>query len=153
MCGCAALLMAALSSVTLVYFQQVMKDYEAFEKLQKDITQMFQELKLPALPRKFHLFIDSNDIEERQVAFDCLLKVLSRDKAMSVSIPMLQFLGFDLLADKKYFKVHIYTLFKCYSSNCSTPHNTHMHTHSGKERVSAEDRTGQEKRQVSVTLS
>ena len=100
--------MALLLSVTLVVCsQQVMKDYEAFEKLQKDITQMFPDLKLPALPRKFHLFIDSGDIEERQVAFDCLLKVLSRDKAMSVSIPMLEFLGFDPLADKKYFKVHI----------------------------------------------
>lgn len=82
----------------------VLKDYEAFEKLQKDITQMFPELKLPPLPRKFHLFTDTSDIEERQVAFDCLLKVLSKDRAMSVSIPMLQFLGFDLLADKKYFK-------------------------------------------------
>lgn len=83
------------------------KDYEAFEKLQKDIIQKFPVLKLPSLPRKFHLFVDIRDIEERQIAFDCLLKVLAKDKAMAVSIPMLQFLGFDLLADKNYFKVSI----------------------------------------------
>ncbi|XP_064383148.1 HCLS1-binding protein 3-like [Halichondria panicea] len=82
----------------------VQKDYEAFEKLQKDIIQMFPELKLPPMPRKFHLFVDIDDIEERQIAFDCLLKVLAKDKAMAVSIPMLQFLGFDLLADKNYYK-------------------------------------------------
>ncbi len=81
------------------------RDYEAFEKLQKDIIQQFPELKLPSLPRKFHLFVDIGDIEERQIAFDCLMKVLARDKAMAVSIPMLQFLSFDLLADKNYFKV------------------------------------------------
>jgi len=84
---------------------QVPRDFEAFEKLQKQMVETFPELKLPALPRKFHLFLDVADIEERQFAFDCLLKVFSKDKAMAVSIPMLQFLGFDLLADKKYYKV------------------------------------------------
>ncbi len=87
------------------------KDYEAFEKLQKDIIQMFPELKLPPMPRKFHLFVDVDDIEERQIAFDCLLKVLAKDKAMAVSIPMLQFLGFDLLADKNYYKVRTCNVF------------------------------------------
>lgn len=51
--------------------------------------------------------MNDTDIEERQVAFDCLLKVLAKDKRKCVSGPLLQFLGFDLLADRNYFKVSI----------------------------------------------
>lgn len=59
-----------------VYFLlQVFRDYEAFEQLQKDMLETFQQLKLPNLPRKYHLFMKDADIEERQIAFDCLLKV------------------------------------------------------------------------------
>ena len=72
------------------------------------MTQDFPNLKLPTLPRKFHLFVNDTDIEERQVAFDCLVKVLARDNKKCVSGPLLEFLGFDLFADRSYFKVRIY---------------------------------------------
>ena len=55
--------------------QQVLKDYEAFERLQKEMLESFPHLKLPNLPRKYHFFMSDADIEERQIAFDCLLKV------------------------------------------------------------------------------
>ena len=54
---------------------QAPREYEAFEQLQKDLLEGFPQLKLPSLPRKFHLFLKDTDIEERQIAFDCLMKV------------------------------------------------------------------------------
>ena len=84
---------------------QVRRDYAAFEKFQQDILLAFPELKLPSLPRKFHLFMSETDIEERMVSFDCLVKVIAKHKVMCTSPPMLEFLGFTVLSDKKYFKV------------------------------------------------
>ena len=72
---------------------QVRRDYAAFEKLQKDLLDAFPELKLPDLPRKFHLFVNQSDVDERQVAFDCLMKVVAKDKELCCSVPMLRFLG------------------------------------------------------------
>ena len=89
----------------LCFFPQVLRDYDAFEKLQNDILQQFPSLKLPNLPRKFHLFVSPSDIEERQMSFDCLLTVLSRNADICTSIPLLQFLGVDLLGDRKYHKM------------------------------------------------
>ena len=54
---------------------QVLRDFEAFENLQKDMLETFPKLKLPSLPRKYHLFLSDADVEERQISFDCLLKV------------------------------------------------------------------------------
>lgn len=84
---------------------QVPRDYSAFEKLQRDILAAFPEMKLPAFPRKFHVFMTESDVEERMVSFDCIVKLIARDKVMCTSPAMLEFLGFHLLADKKYFKV------------------------------------------------
>ncbi len=70
----------------------------------------FPELKLPNLPRKFLMFVDESDIEERMVSFDCIMKIISRSKEMCISPPMLEFLGFSLTADKKYFKVNLFYL-------------------------------------------
>ena len=39
------------------------------------------------------------------MSFDCLVKVISKHKDMCTSAPMLNFLGFSILADKDYFKV------------------------------------------------
>lgn len=86
---------------------KVRRDYAAFEKLQREILLAFPDLKLPAFPRKFHVFMDENDIEDRLVSFDCIVKIIARDSAMCRSAPILEFLGFDLLSDKKYFKVCI----------------------------------------------
>ena len=66
--------------------------------------QQFPSLKLPSLPRKYHLFLSQSDIDERQMCFDCLLTVLARNADICTSIPMLQFLGADLLGDRKYHK-------------------------------------------------
>ena len=87
------------------WLSQVPRDYAAFEKLQRDILTSFPEMKLPAFPRKFHVFMSESDIEERMVSFDCIVKLIARDSAMCTSAAMLEFLGFDLLADRKYFKV------------------------------------------------
>lgn len=57
------------------------------------------------------MFVNESDIEERMVSFDCIVKLIARDKEMCTSPPMLEFLGFDLQADKKYFKVNF--LFLC----------------------------------------
>ena len=87
------------------FFPQVLRDYDAFEKLQNEVEQQFPSLKLPSLPRKFHIFMSQSDIDERQMSFDCLLTVLSRNADICTSIPMLQFLGVDLLGDRKYHKM------------------------------------------------
>ena len=76
-----------------MYPLQVPRDYAAFENLQKELLESFPELKLPDLPRKFHLFVNQGDIDERQVAFDCLMKVLAKKKELCTSVPMLRFLG------------------------------------------------------------
>lgn len=84
---------------------QVPRDYAAFEKLQKDVLEAYPNLQLPGLPRKFHVFFDDSDVEERQVAFDCLVKVIAKHKEMCCSSALLNFLGFSLLADREYYKV------------------------------------------------
>lgn len=53
------------------------------------------------------MFFDDNDVEERQVAFDCLVKVVAKHKEMCCSSAVLNFLGFGILGDKEYFKVLI----------------------------------------------
>ena len=87
--------MTVIAPSPILYYNvlQVPRDYAAFEKLQKDLIDSFPELKLPDLPRKFHLFMNQSDIEDRQVAFDCLLKVVTKSKEMCTSVPMLRFLG------------------------------------------------------------
>ncbi len=72
---------------------KVPRDYNAFEKFQRDVLDAFPELKLPDLPRKFHLFVNQSDIEERQVAFDCLMKVVAQKRELCSSVPVLRFLG------------------------------------------------------------
>ena len=54
------------------------------------------------------MFVDEADIEERMVSFDCIMKIIARSKEMCTSPPMLEFLGFDLLADRKYHKVDMH---------------------------------------------
>lgn len=46
----------------------------------------------------------NEDLEDRRVSFDCLLTVVAKNKELSTSIPVLIFLGIDLLADRKYAK-------------------------------------------------
>jgi hypothetical protein len=82
----------------------VLRDYEAFENLQKDMLQTVPNLKLPSLPRKYHLFTSDTDIEERQMAFDCLLKVLCKERVMCTSPTFLHFLGFKDDADITYLR-------------------------------------------------
>lgn len=53
------------------------------------------------------MFMNETDIEERMVSFDCIVKLIARDKTMCTSSPMLQFLGFDTLSDRKYYKVYM----------------------------------------------
>ena len=48
--------------------------------------------------------MSASDVEDRQVAFDCLVKVISKSRDMCTSVPVLQFLGVDLLADRNYHK-------------------------------------------------
>ena len=88
----------------LLILLQVPRDYAAFEKLQKDVLQQFPDLKLPELPRKYVLFMSEEDVEDRQVSFDCLMTVIARNKELCTSIALLEFLGIDLLADRKYKK-------------------------------------------------
>ena len=83
---------------------QVPRDYAAFEKLQKELLEQFPSLKLPDLPRKLVLFMSDEDLEDRRVSFDCLMIIVSRSIELTTSIPMLEFLGIDLLADRKYKK-------------------------------------------------
>ena len=59
------------------------------------------------------MFFDDTDVEERQVAFDCLVKVIAKHKEMCCSSSLLNFLGFSLLADKEYFKVCSIILPQC----------------------------------------
>lgn len=80
----------------------VPRDYDAFEILQKELVDECH-IKLPDLPRKFHVFMSDDDIQERQVSFDCLLKVLARDKEKCTCAPLLRFLQVPLDADKIYF--------------------------------------------------
>lgn len=66
--------------------------------------EQFPALKLPDLPRKHVLFMSDEDLEDRRVSFDCLMIIVSRSHELITSIPMLEFLGIDLLADRKYKK-------------------------------------------------
>lgn len=79
----------------------VPRDFDAFEMLQKELIEECQ-MKLPDLPRKFHVFMTDDDVHERQVSFDCLLKVLAQDKEKCTCAPLLRFLQVPLDADKKY---------------------------------------------------
>lgn len=56
------------------------------------------------MPRKHFLFMSDEDLEDRRVSFDCLLTVVANSKELCTSIPVLIFLGIDLLADRKYAK-------------------------------------------------
>ena len=49
--------------------------------------------------------MSESDIEERMVSFDCIVKLIARDAAMCTSAAMLEFLGFELVSDRKYYKV------------------------------------------------
>lgn len=91
------------SDTDVVHFM-VRRDYAAFEKFQRDIMVAFPELKLPSLPRKYHVFMSETDLEERMVSFDCVMKVIARHKTMCTSPPMLEFLGFSVISDRNYFK-------------------------------------------------
>ena len=64
----------------------------------------FPELNLPSLPRKHTWLVSEDDIEDRKVSFDCLMTIVSRNSEICTSSPVLEFLGFDLLADQEYFK-------------------------------------------------
>lgn len=114
---------------------QVPRDYAAFEKLQKDVLEAFPDIQLPSLPRKFHVFFDDSDVEERQVAFDCLVKVIAKHKEISCSSPLLNFLGFKLLGDREYYKVgpHLHDHVKVICGSVSA---------TGKKRVSTENGRG-----------
>lgn len=46
----------------------------------------------------------TSDVEDRQVSFDCLVKVVARNREVCTSVPVLRFLGVDLLADRNYYK-------------------------------------------------
>lgn len=48
--------------------------------------------------------MSDEDLEDRRVSFDCLMIIVSRSVELTTSIPMLEFLGIDLLADRKYKK-------------------------------------------------
>lgn len=48
--------------------------------------------------------MSESDVEDRQVAFDCLVKVISKSRDMCTSVPVLRFLEVDLLADRNYYK-------------------------------------------------
>ena len=48
--------------------------------------------------------MNEDDVEDRRVSFDCLLTVVAKSKDLCTSIPVLIFLGIDLLADRKYAK-------------------------------------------------
>ena len=82
---------------------KVLRDYDAFEKLQKEVVQQYPELKLP-MPRKYFIFMSEEDLEDRRVSFDCLLTVIAKNKELCTSIPVLTFLGIDILGDRKYAK-------------------------------------------------
>ena len=51
------------------------------------MMEAFTDLKLPSLPRKFHLFMTDTDVEERQFAFDCLLKVCMPITMQHIHVP------------------------------------------------------------------
>ena len=48
--------------------------------------------------------MSEEDVEDRRFSFDCLMTIISRNAELVTSIPMLEFLGIDLLADRKYKK-------------------------------------------------
>ncbi|XP_065897742.1 HCLS1-binding protein 3-like [Dysidea avara] len=81
----------------------VRKQYSDFEQLQTNLLENHPELTLPALPRWNIWFLSEDDIEDRRVSFDSLLKKLSRDAYFATCPAMLDFLGVDQLSDRKYY--------------------------------------------------
>lgn len=84
------------------------------------------------------MFFDDSDVEERQVAFDCLVKVIAKHKDMCCSSPILNFLGFNLLGDREYYKVcaHLHDHVSVHLAICGIVPAT------GKKRVSSENGRG-----------
>ena len=57
---------------------QVQRKYSDFEKLQETLLENHPELTLPPLPRANVWFMNEDDLEDRRVSFDCLLKKLAK---------------------------------------------------------------------------
>lgn len=58
--------------------RQVQRKYSDFELLQETLLENHPELTLPALPKRNVWFINEDDLEDRRVSFDCLLKKLAK---------------------------------------------------------------------------
>jgi len=61
-----------------MWYSQVQKQYRDFEQMQANLLENHPELTLPALPRWNIWFLSEDDIEDRRVSFDSLLKKLAK---------------------------------------------------------------------------
>lgn len=82
----------------------VQRKYSDFEQLQENLLQNHPELTLPPLPNWNVWFLNEDDLEDRRVSFDCLLKKLAKDTYFATCPPLFDFLGIELLADRKYYR-------------------------------------------------
>ncbi|XP_007437712.1 HCLS1-binding protein 3 isoform X1 [Python bivittatus] len=70
----------------------VSKKYSDIDEFYQKLVTRYPQTSLPPLPRKV-LFVGESDIRERRVAFNDIMKLISKDVALASSPELLEFLG------------------------------------------------------------
>uniref|UniRef100_A0A8C5ML25 HCLS1 binding protein 3 n=1 Tax=Leptobrachium leishanense TaxID=445787 RepID=A0A8C5ML25_9ANUR len=85
----------------------VFRKYSEIEEFYGRISTHFPRIPLPAFPRKV-LFVGESDIRERRTAFNDLVKAIAKEKELTTSSELLDFLGMrstdmvDAIAEKRH---------------------------------------------------
>eukprot|EP00117_Sycon_ciliatum_P019231 scpid69490/ scgid17499/ HCLS1-binding protein 3; HS1-binding protein 3 len=72
----------------------VPRKYADFERLQEQLSQEFSAIVFPSLPPR-RLYCNEDDLEDRLIAFDCLMRVVAKTTRLSRSHSVLRFLGIE----------------------------------------------------------
>ncbi|XP_046906500.1 HCLS1-binding protein 3 [Hypomesus transpacificus] len=70
----------------------VSKKYSEFNEFYNRLYAQYSSISLPAMPRKV-LFVSEADIRERRLAFDALVKFISKNSTLAACPELLEFLG------------------------------------------------------------
>lgn len=71
---------------------QVSKKYSEIDEFYSNLIAEYPSIHLPAMPRKA-LFVGETDIRERRVAFDELVRFISKHLTLSTCPELMEFLG------------------------------------------------------------
>lgn len=68
------------------------KKYSEIDEFYSNLIAQYPSVQLPAMPRKA-LFVGETDIRERRVAFDELVRFISKNPTLSTCPELMEFLG------------------------------------------------------------